>query len=483
MPIRTIQIKRTSGLSSPSTVTLADGELLYKKPTSTSDGKLYVGDGVTDMSKLKDITYGVNQRLDNVSFDVSAIQGNIGKWNSANTMSVAILQNAGSIASNSESISNLNAKQLSLNGLLTDSKIGIYTANGSEPTASNAEININNIFSALNRGVDDNYNWNANVSMSDPGSWASNNRKETMLHFSKIYGVDARVGYIFDKKYSEKGIFGKDFIINKTVDGVKHRVIEFIRGEVSDTANIGGGSVEYGTFLGQKTPYMQSTKLNSPTLANANISGGTVSGTISADGAVISSSSEKRVRITNPTISNPLFDDKFISKTTYFADGVVDTHAIKNKSITAEKLADGAIPASAIKGTNRRAILYSESDGTCSWGDVPNGISGNGSASYIPVWSSSNTLSNSRAAIGAYNGEFLAKDGTWKIPPYPSLDIRVDGNDIVKNNGVLSCGKKGHGLAIMSDNERGVTDSTTVYVAKMYNSGKILRFVPWNGTV
>lgn len=502
MPIRDIQIKRSHNqtLSSPSEVTLKDGELFWLKSAdaSSTSGKLYVGDGVTNMSNLKDVGYSDRQISTKNTSDISDIQSKIGNWDSTSPMTSAIQRAEKRLDTNTADILSNTNNLSSLSGLLTDSSKGIYyqTSDGKFPSISNTSINYGNIFYALNSEVSDDFNWGDNINLDNPGEWKSGNKKSTLLHNSRVYGLDARIGKIFDTKFGEKGIFGKDFIIYKTVGGNKQKVLEFIRSDNgNDTARIAGGEVTYGVFDGQNKSHFFGINAKSSNISDSTINNSTLKGTINADGATIQGRSD-RVKIVNPSIDNPIFSNGFINKYDYFQAGIVDTNALKDGSVTASKLAAGALQPSKIQGkTGTTSILYSDTSGNVYWGTAPN-TSNSATAdgnytNFLAYFKSGKTLGGKVAFSAAKTSRYLNENGTWQdvssnVPIASSTSaglIRPDNKDFLINSGtgamvINKNSKVASSIAILTEYEGSVpTDTTAHYFGKISKDGKTLTFI------
>lgn len=501
MPINTIQIKRSknSTLSSPSSVTLAAGELFYMKPaTEGESGRLYVGDGTSNMTALVDIGYTDRQAISTNSANIEELQGKVGNWVGQMPMTSAIQTNEYYITKNTNDIKEQSASIKSISNLLTDTSLGLYypTTDGKLPSTSNTSINVGNIYLSMNTGVAQDANWDSNISLDNPGEWKSGDKNAKLLHNSKIYGLDARVGKIFDTKFNEKGIFGKDFIINKKYGNTYYKVLEFIRGDNGeDTARIAGGEVVYGSFDGQQKPFFQSVNIKSSSISDSTITNPVLKGTVSADGATIQGRAE-RVKIVNPSIDNPIFSSGFINKYDYFQAGIVDTNAIKDASVTAAKLATGAIQASKILGkTGGTSILYSDTNGKVYWGSAPStatAVSSTGAFSnYIAKYDSGRNLTGLVKLSGssAVSPKFLNENGTWQevsvskasvnsagiVKPY-SGDFTVDSTGFMKLNRT-NPPIAGH-IAILESSETSIKEGTTKwYLGRLSNDGKTLVFV------
>lgn len=501
MPINTIQIKRSKNptLSSPSSVVLESGELFYMKPSSvTESGRLYVGNGTSNMTELVDIGYSDRQSIAMNSANILDLQEKVGNWTGQMPMTSAIQTNKYYIDANTESIKGQSSNFSSLCNLITDSKVGLYypTTDGKLPSTSNTSINVGNMFISLNSGVSKDANWDSNISFDNPGEWKSGDKDAKYLHNSKVYGLDARVGKIFDTKFNEKGIFGKDFIINKKYGNSYYKVVEFIRGDVEDTARIGGGEVTYGLFNGQQKSYFQGVNLKSSVLESAGIVGATVSGTVSASGATIDSSASNRVTINNASLVNPSFNSGFINDPSYFASQVVDTNAIKDYSVTSKKLATGAIEATNIKGkSGGTSILYSDASGKVYWGTAPStatAVSSSGAfTNYIAKYDSGRNLTGLVKLSGSsvVSTKFLNENGTWQDITIPKATSSVvggvkpyTGDFTVDSTGFMKLNRTnppivGH-IAILGENESSIREGTTKwYVGKISNDGKTLVFV------
>lgn len=499
MPINEIQIKRSSNatLSSPSSVVLKDGELFWMRPSdsTTSGGKLYVGDGSTNMKNLRDVGYADRKTLEANTDDISDIKSKIGNWDSSTPITSTIQRDETKIDNNTSNIAKNTSSIENLSNLLTSNDKGIYfpTTDGKLPSVNNTSINIGNVFLAMNSGVSSDFNWDSNINLDNPGEWKSGNKDATLLHNSKVYGLDARVGKIFDNKFGEKGIFGKDFIIYKTVGGSKQKVLEFIRSDnYNDTARIGGGEVTYGTFEGQQKAHLQGVNIKGSTISESYLSNSTMRGTISVDGVTLQARSE-RVKIINPSIDNPVFTNGFINKYDYFQPGIVDTNALKDGSVTAAKLASGAIQASKILGkSGKTSILCSDASGNVYWGDAPNtsgAVSADGSyTNYLAYFKSGKTISGKIAFSSAKTNKYLNENGTWSevgstycTTSTAGIVKPADKDFVVGTNGSMAISrtsKMASSIAILTQYEGSVpTDQTLHYFGKISNDGKTLTFI------
>ena len=498
MPINTIKIKRSKNttLESPSSVVLESGELFYMKPidATSGSGKLYVGDGTSNMSALKDIGYSDRQAITTNSSDIADVKGKIGNWESSTPITSTIQRDESRISANASNIASHDTAISNLCNLITDSNKGIYfpTSDGRLPSLSNTSINIGNVFLAMNDGVNKDFDWDDNISLDNPGEWKSGNKDAQLLHNSKVYGLDARVGKIFDTKFGEKGIFGKDFVIYKTVGGTKQKVLEFIRSDNNnDIARIGGGEVTYGEFEGQNKALLQSVNIKGSTLSGSYISNSTLRGTITADGATISGRGE-RVNIVNPNIDNPTFSDGFINKYAYFARGIVNTDAIKDASVTASKLAAGALIPSKIQGkTGTTSVLYSDTRGNVYWGDAPN-TSGmaqiGGSYNNYLAYIDGKTVKGKIQFSGSKTSRFLNEGGTWESmsASYASYStagmVKPSASDFIvgASNGGLALKRSGQvasTFAILTEYQSSLeAQGVGHYYGQILNDGKTLVF-------
>lgn len=498
MPIKTIQIKRSKNtyLSSPQNVVLEPGELFYMKPNdaSSTSGKIYVGDGVSTMQHLKDVGYTDRQAIALNTSNVLDLQTKVGNWTSSASVASKVSALEAKINTDSGNISAQTTNLNNLCGLLTDSVKGLYypTTDGNPPSTSNTSINIGNMFMSLNAGVDKDYNWDSNINLNNPGEWKSGNKDAMYLHNSKVYGFDARVGKIFDNKFNEKGIFGKDFIIYKTVGGQKKKVVEFIRGDSgNDTAYIAGGEVTYGAFSGQQKAFMQNVNIKSSTLANCTIADGVLAGTVTANGVTINSQATSRVIINNPNIVNPIFSNGAINNSAYFANQVITTDAIKDGAVTVAKLAPGAIQPNKIQGkTGTSSILYSDANGNVFWGNAPSSansaIVDSTFTNYLAFFRSGKTLSGKVPFSTSATSRFLNENGTWMELSTPVASsttvggIKVSNDFVVNANNVMRINKgcvASSTIAIMGQNETSVTGFTNRYAGKISNDGKTLIFI------
>lgn len=502
MPINNIQIKRSKNttLSSPSSVILLGGELFWLKPEDASQGsgRLYVGDGSTSMSNLKDIGYTDRQSITTNASNISDLQNKVGNWSSVASITSTIERDEQALNNTTSRLGATSSGLNNLCNLLTDTTKGIYypTSDGNLPSTSNTSINIGNVFLAMNNGVDKDFDWDDNINLDNPGEWKSGNKDAKYVHNSKIYGFDARVGKIFDNKFGEKGIFGKDFIIYKTVGGAKQKVLEFIRSDnnTNDIAKIGGGEVTYGVFEGQNKSYLQSVNIKGSTISESYLSNSSLRGVTNAEGATINSSTSNRVVINNPNIVNPLFSDGFINKASYFQNGIVGTNAIADASVTAAKLATGALQPNKIQGkTGTTSVLYSDTNGNVYWGTAPNtsGALSTDSSSYtnyLAYFKGPKVLGGKVVFANAKTDKFLNENGTWQTISVPTATYNSLGAvkpsekdfQIGESNKALVIRRTSpmaSSIAILTQYESSLTDQTAHYVGKIYGDGKTLVFM------